>query len=99
MHDFEQRTMDVVRAKCAPLIARAKAEGKMLFLPGYGRWFTPDGLSIQQEGGSFCWGPQNFALRDPAEWVEEAREKLAEAKCELDERRRDVAELFGLELP
>lgn len=51
-------------------------------------WFSPVELDAQQKKGQFVWGAVNWTLRDPREFLEEARTKVQAALAEC-QRARD----------
>jgi len=47
-------------------------------------WFTPKELRESQAKGSFCWGPDNWTLRDPGEQRKYLLSKIVSANTELE---------------
>ena len=78
-----------------PLIAQARAEGKWLYCRYAQVWFSPNDLVRDNRNGSFCWGPDNFELRHPAEYLVEKEAKVREATDALERAQWRVAKAEG----
>ena len=76
-------TREEVLKHLNPLIDQAEREGKYLYSYYQGIWFSPAELRKQNANGSFCWGPCNWALRDP-------KEKTSELKHEIKSKTKEL---------
>lgn len=87
---------DAVLFALNKLIDRAEAEGKWLHtsprskLPAM--WVSPADLRRENAAGRLIWGPSNWVLRDPAEYVAEAQADVDRALAELERRKVAVAD-------
>ena len=85
---------DAVLFALNKLIDCAEAEGKWLHtnprskLPAM--WISPAELRRENEAGRLIWGPSNWVLRDPAEYVDEAQADVNRALAELERRKAAV---------
>ncbi len=52
------------------IIARAKPAGLWLHASYHDLWFSPQELERSQARGKFCWGPVNWTLRHPQEYLD-----------------------------
>lgn len=86
---------DAVLFSLDKLIDRAEAEGKWLHtnprskLPAM--WISPAELRRENTAGRLIWGPSNWVLRDPADYVAEAQADVDRALAELERRKAAVA--------
>lgn len=48
-------------------------------------WFSPTELDAQQKNGKFIWGPLNWQLRNPREYLTHMQEAADEAKTARDQ--------------
>jgi hypothetical protein len=71
------------------LINEARVKGKWLWCRYQDLWFSPEQLEAQNADGKFRWGVDNFELRDPQEYIEEARRR-AEFAQETYERLKSL---------
>ncbi len=52
-------------------------EKKLWFYCSYqGLWFSPRQLFESMHKGSFCWGPPNWTLREPIEFIKEKKQTI-----------------------
>jgi hypothetical protein len=72
------------------LIEQARHEGKWLWCRYQDLWFSPDKLEAANKNGQFRWGVVNWKLRDPNERLQEAEDRLDDARRE---RNRIAAEI------
>jgi hypothetical protein len=58
-----------------PLIGEARATGMWLYSQSLAGilWFSPDELAAENAKGKFCWGPINWQLRHPQEYLRQLR--------------------------
>ena len=90
--------MDPVTVLMQPLLQQARAEGKWLWTRYHDIWFSPDELESEQRKGNFRWGPVNWELRDPREYVEASKRSLDAARQEHERRMSKVANSCALPL-
>jgi len=81
----------VVTASMQPLFDQARREGKWFFTSYQQIWFSPDELEAQQRSGKFRWGPENWELRHPSEYLAESMRMLDAARIEHERRVSKVA--------
>ena len=74
------------------MFAEARKTGKWFYCSYQSLWWSPDRLAAEQAAGRFRWSPDNFQLRDPQEYLAQARSRTQAAQAE--ERR--VAEIIAL---
>lgn len=73
------------RKDLADLIEQAKREHKWLFTNSMatGRmWMAPHALAKENAAGRFVWGVDNWRLRDPEEYIAEAKATMDRAIAE-----------------
>lgn len=75
---------DLVPTTLAELIAKAEREKLWLHCVYQDLWFSPQELRAENAAGKFQWGVQNWTLRDPKEYVEEARGRVRDAQHHFD---------------
>lgn len=66
--------------KCSflqPLIEEARRRRLWLYCRYQNLWFSPAELEAENANGKFRWGPVNFELRDPLEYVAQAEKRAA----------------------
>lgn len=73
-----------IRESLAPLIEKARNEGKWLWCAYQDLWFSPDSLEKSNAEGKFLWGPINWHLRNPSEKLAEAEKRAAFAVAEAN---------------
>lgn len=66
------------------LFEEARAKGLWFYNPYYSLWFSPDELEAEQRSGKFRWGPVNWQLRDPSEYLNEAKRECEKAARHYD---------------
>jgi hypothetical protein len=54
-------------------------------------WYSPDQLAAENAKGRFLWGANNWQLRDPEEYVEQARKHLDAALADYIRIQKEVA--------
>ena len=67
------------------LIDQAKREGKWLFQRYGNLWFSPAELEEENRNGRFRWGPDNWELRSPAEFIKDKEDAIKKAEKELEQ--------------
>jgi len=78
----------------AELFAEAERDGKWFHCTYQDLWFSPRELRKAQSEGRFRWGPVNWTLRDPQEYVaQHERAALRAAQDYLAARHRVKAEV------
>jgi hypothetical protein len=82
--------MDPITISMRALFDQARAEGKWLWTRYHDIWFSPDELEAEQRNGKFRWGSCNWELRDPNEYVNEAKDRLSATQAEYERRVRKV---------
>lgn len=88
--------MDPISVLMAPLFKQARTEGKWFFSSYQQLWFSPDELEATQRAGRFRWGPDNWRLRDPTEYLAESKRTLDAAR---EEHERRFLKIAGIKLP
>lgn len=73
MLDTEPLTTSLVLRDMAPLFKRAELEGLWFYSAYLATWFTPEELKESHAQRRFLWGPCNWELRDPRDYVLAAR--------------------------
>ena len=75
------------------LIAKARAEKKWLYANNLAGefWYSPDQLAAESANGKSLWGAINWQLRDPEEYVEQARKRLNDALADYIRVQKEVA--------
>jgi len=71
------------------LIAKAEAEGLWLYCHYQDLWWSPAELRADNVIGRYRWGPQNFRLRDPREYLDglkDAVDRTVEAQYDAIKR-------------
>ncbi len=81
------------------LFTQARRDGMWLYSAYQNLWFTPDELELEQAKGGFRWGPINWQLRLPEQYIEYATRKLNEAQRFLVDASRRVAEWRAAQKP
>lgn len=72
-----------IQASMELLLAEAERSGQWLFTQYQGIWFSPAELRKNQADGRFLWGPVNWQLRHPSEYIDQHRAAVARAEAEL----------------
>lgn len=81
-------TGNAIDDSLAPLFKEAREKG-LWFYSWYAElWFSPDELEAANKAGTFRWGAVNWRLRDPAERVNQLRDKIRQAQAELEQFER-----------
>lgn len=78
--------MDPVTIEMRPLFAQARAEGKWFWGRYHDIWFSPDELEAEQRNGKFRWGPVNWELLDPKDYLADSKRRLDAAREEHERR-------------
>lgn len=76
-------TQKSVGALLKPLIEQAREQGLWLHCRYQNIWMSPDDLERENTAGRFLWGPVNWILRDPQEYVAQARLEVEKANNKL----------------
>jgi hypothetical protein len=61
-----------------PLHSKAIRENLWFYCSYQSLWFSPKEIKSEWDHGCFIWGPQNWQLRDPKEYLKETKEQLEE---------------------
>jgi hypothetical protein len=67
-----------------PMFDEALKSGKWFNSHYQDMWFSPKELSEYHAKGQLIWGPVNWTLRDPAELVREAEDRVISAQQNLE---------------
>lgn len=83
----------VLEGRLEPMFERAKADGLWFHHNGIAGdiWFSPEELREQHAKGLFIWGPVNWRLESPFEYLRELREKQVRATEAVKELKRRMA--------
>lgn len=73
------------------LFVRARAEGLWFYSSYQDLWFSPDELTAEHAAGRFRWGPENWQLRPPAEYLKARWEAVCAAQDAYRAATRRVA--------
>ncbi len=67
------------------MFQQARQEGLWFYSAYQQLWFSPDDLEHRQKNGQFCWGPENWRLRNPQERLKELQQERLAAERRLEE--------------
>ncbi len=77
---------DEIKALLAPLFERAEREGLWFFSAYQSLWFSPRELRAEHAKDCFLWGPANWQLRLPSEYIAEGLHERKNAEEMLKRR-------------
>lgn len=86
------KSTEVMIDEMEPMFAEAKKRRLWFYSAYQNLWWSPDELRTEQEAGRFRWGPANFKLRAPAEYIAERQRAVDEETRRLEEAWRRIAD-------